>query len=207
MNDQSNNPWLSEHLRKADQRPIDLDALIARLAGQQAHFSRYIDRRWDDLDPRQLARLLSTHGQNADRLGRLMRDRCALYGRINEELEELIARSLEDCDDEPPDHGPSAHDDDASPPPIIDVDDVITDLADKQARLFQLLDPHWRDPDAEHPGRLLAVYSHNAARLGRLLRRRCAIYGQPADELLIIIDAALESVGQQLGIDLTGRKK
>lgn len=201
MNDQ----WLSEHSTKAGQIPIDIDDLIACLTEQQAQFSRYIDRRWHDLDARQLARLFSTYGQNASRLGRLLRDRFALYGKT-EEFKDLISRTLDRLDaqqrDEIVGHAPPAQDDDASPQPPVDIDDVITDLADKQARLSQVLDRLWHDPDAEHLDRLLAVHSHNAVRLSRLLRDRCAIYGPPPDPRQVAINAALDRISKEWGIEL-----
>jgi hypothetical protein len=211
MNDHYND----ERLAKADQRPIDLTELIAHLADQQAHFSRHIDRRWEDLKPRQLAKLLSTHGQNADRLGRLLRDRRAIYGDRDEQVPQLIAQArekLKNYEDYEPSFVPlgQEQEDDPSPLPTVDVDnevevdidDVIADLADKQDRLRQLLDRLWSDPDAEHLDRLLAVYSHNAARLGRLLRHRTALYGQPADMISLAIDRALDRLSEQWGVDL-----
>ena len=209
MTDHTADLSLGLHLSKADQRPIDLDDLIANLAGQHAHLARYIDRRWDGLDPRRLARLLTTYGQSATRLGRLLRDRDALYKPVDRqlaEIEALLERAQALIDEPPPDdrspaQPPSAPVDDGDDA-FLDIDDIITALAGKQARLLQHLDRLWCDPDAEPPDRLLAVYSHNAARLGRLLRDRCAIYGQPADDLSLAMDAALDHLSQEWGIPL-----
>jgi len=198
---------------RAGQLPIDIDHVIARLADQQAHFSGYIDRRWHDLDARQLARLLSLYGQNATRLGRLLRDRCAIGGKMSEERADFFKEAWERLkvmemegeldgydfpalDDEPEDD-----DLDSCRPPIC-IDDVIADLDDKQARLSQYLDRRWRDPEVKHLDRLLAVYSHNASRLGRLLRDRCALYGEPPDPFKEIINAALDRLSEEWGIDL-----
>lgn len=74
-----NDPMDDERIKyttRAGQLPIDIDRVIAHLADQQTQFSGYIDRGWPDLDVKQLARLLSLYGQNATRLGRLLRDRC-----------------------------------------------------------------------------------------------------------------------------------
>jgi hypothetical protein len=71
MNDNSTTPRL-------DDLPVDVDNAIGRLADWQVYLSDYIDRHWDDLDVRQLARSLSVHGMNAVHLGRLLRDRLAL---------------------------------------------------------------------------------------------------------------------------------
>ena len=56
----------------------DFDALILDAVDSQASLSRYIDRRWRDLSPRDLAGLLSTHAMNALRIALLLRDRRAL---------------------------------------------------------------------------------------------------------------------------------
>ena len=65
----------SLHTSTSHEYYIDLDARIANLADRQAGFSDYVDRRWHDLSVRQLARVLTVHGQTAVRLGRLLRDR------------------------------------------------------------------------------------------------------------------------------------
>jgi hypothetical protein len=181
-------------LPKADRVPIEIDDVISRLADQQTHLSRHLDRRWDDLDARRLVRLLLTYGQNASRLGRLLRVRCLLYGQANEGLEDLLHRAGDFLDEPPSD------DDDDGPfvlPPV-DIDDVITDLADKQERLAGHLDRLWSDPDAQDMDRLLAVYSQNASRLGRLLRDRCTVYGQPRDPFDVLMDQALDEVWRRI---------
>ena len=179
-------------LPKADRVPIEVDDVIVRLADQQTHLSRHLDRRWDDPDARRLARLLLTFGQNASRLGRLLRVRCLLYGRPREDLAESL-RQARVLHGEPEGHNAATSDDDDSPfilPPV-DIDDVITNLADKQERLAGRLDRLWSDPDAQDLDRLLAVYSQNASRLGRLLRDRCTVYGQPHDPLKIALKQAV----------------
>jgi len=97
----------------------------------------------------------------------------------------------------------TADEPDPDAPPIC-IDDVIADLEDKQARLGSDLDRLWEDAEARHLNRLLAVYSRNAARLSRLLRYRCDIYGQPPDPKDVAMDLALHYVGQMWGIDLLG---
>ena len=70
----------STHTDRPATPPIDIDHVIAQLAGHQAYLAAHIDRHWDDLEPLQLARTLSLYGQNAARLGRLFHDRPAILG-------------------------------------------------------------------------------------------------------------------------------
>ena len=217
--------------------PIHIDDVITSLVAQQAHFSDHLDRCWDDLDPEQLARLLLLYGQNASRLGRLLRDRYALYRNSYEELQtwptcdEVRPNASSDApltdddtftdeytDDDDlvlPHHDTPANDvptDDVSPRNDPDahvlpvhIDDVISALAAKQARLSHYLDSCWQDPDAGHLDRLLAVYSQNAIRLGRLLRDRAVVYGPPPDPKEVVLIEAYEVAGAILGVDLMGR--
>ncbi len=68
--------------------PIDLDDLehppingiIHDLVARQVQLSAIIDAHVDELTIPDLARLFAIHGQNASRLGRLLRDRRALAG-------------------------------------------------------------------------------------------------------------------------------
>ena len=88
MNDDTSTSYASEP-------PIDIADVIAQLAGQQARFVAHIDGGWDDLDAGRLARLLTLYGQNATRLGRLLRDRAAIYGPPPDPLQVLIDEALE----------------------------------------------------------------------------------------------------------------
>ena len=194
--------WIRARLGKAAQIPIDVDLVIARLADQQAHLADHLDRRWDDLGPGRLARLLATYAANAVRLGRLLRDRAPVGGKMSEEQLDLLLKI--DRDDEDPDAEPAAADQPDPDAPPLCVDDVIAGLDRLQARLGHHLDRLWRDPDASGLDRLLAVYGRNASRLGQLLRYRCDIYGPPPDPLELAIDMALYSLGQKWGINLLG---
>jgi len=212
--------------------PIRVGEVIMALIAQQARFSDHLDRCWDDLDPAQLARLLSLYGQTASRLGRLLRDHETLYNLVSEEVEDSPRRLQEDSDDDtypqdgkgstiasPPSvnaaplagdstlTGEHPPDDDSSSdysfrPLPIQIDDLIADLAAKQSRLSRYLDQCWQDPEAAHLDRLLAVYSQNATRLGRLLRHRYAIYGPPPDPFGLAINQALDQLSEEWGIDL-----
>lgn len=212
--------------------PIRVGEVIMALIAQQARFSDHLDRCWDDLDPAQLARLLSLYGQNTSRLSRLFRDHDTLYNLVPEETEDSLRRLQEYSDDDacPQDEKGSTS---ASPPSVnadtpagdstltgehlpdassssdysfhplpIQIDDLIADLAAKQTRLSQYLDHCWQDPETAHLDRLLAVYSQNATRLGRLLRHRYAIYGPPPDPFQLVFNQALDMLGEEYGIDL-----
>jgi hypothetical protein len=60
--------------------PDDLDVRIADLGRKIERLSRYIDARFDDLEPDQLRRLLALYGQLNNCLGRLKRDRAQIKG-------------------------------------------------------------------------------------------------------------------------------
>jgi len=161
--------------------PVHIDTIIANLVAQQARLSDRIDRCWDD--PAQLVRLLPLYGQNTTRLSRFLRDRCDFYGNPDDET--LASESDPDPGSLP-----------------IQIDDLIADLAAKQTRLSQHLDRCWQNPDAEHLDRLLAIYSQNATRLGRLLHDRYAIYGPPPNPFSVVIDQALDRLSEEWGIEL-----
>jgi hypothetical protein len=183
--------------------PIEIDDVIAHLAAQQAQFASYLDRHWDDLGVHRLARLLSLYGQNATRLGRLLRDRGDIYGDDYDRLKAVVEKLEKELEDElraeqegvePDTDTPTSEDEPISCEPPVLIDAVITDLADRQVRLSQYLDRCWHGPDVEHIDRLLAIYSHNAIRLGRLLRDRCAMHGRPPDPVEAMWDAALDEI-------------
>jgi hypothetical protein len=60
--------------------PDDLGVRIADLGRKIERLSRYIDARFDDLEPDQLRRLLALYGQLNNCLGRLKRDRAQVKG-------------------------------------------------------------------------------------------------------------------------------
>ena len=192
--------------------PIDINDVITQLADQQARFAASIDAAWDDVETNRLIQLLSLYGQNASRLGRLIRDRHTLYGdyyeRIkyfNENAEKdhrelmvfLFGDPLPDWVDQSK-FSKSQETDPESDQPDVEIDDVIRALADKQARLARYLDRLWSDPQSGHLARLLALYSQNASRLGRLLRDRTAIYGPPLDPMEIAVEWVLNECSDLL---------
>ena len=198
--------------------PIDINDVITQLADQQARFAASIDAVWDDVETNRLIQLLSLYGQNASRLGRLIRDRHTLYGDYYEGTKLLNENAKMDrrelmiffFGDPLPDwvdqsrFSQSQEPDPQSDPPDVEIDDVIRALADKQARLARYLDRLWSDPQSGHPARLLALYSQNASRLGRLLRDRTAIYGPPLDPMEVIIQEVLEGCSDFLGLGSPG---
>jgi len=189
--------------------PVKIDSIISTLAYYQSCLAGRLEARWDELDADELARLLTLFGQIASRLGRLLRDRYALHGDSYEQFE-AVKRSmaerialfsleeriehfgrdvLEDIDMEKP--ITNRH--------VVDVDRVITDLNDVQGRLDYHIDFHdWDSSEAASRDRLLAVYSQNATRLGRLLRDRAVIYGPPPDPLEVMKNKALDSVWEKM---------
>ena len=202
--------------------PINIADVIAQLAGQQARFAAHIDGDWDGIDAGRLARLLTLYGQNATRLGRLLRDRRALYGDTDKRYK-IIAASLasyyselestaetdeaaESSAPPQPADSPEHSGDSVSLKSPADIDDVIRGLAERQARLARYLDSRWDDPEAERPDALLAVYSHNATRLGRLLRDRAAIYGPPPDPIDVIMDQALDLFWEEINAQNAARE-
>ena len=166
--------------------PVALDDLIARLAGQQAALARRIDRCWSDLDPLPLARLLSLHGENAARLGLLLRHWHAIHGPPQNPLDAAIDAALHKLGTE---WGielidPKLLDEDERARPPLELDDVIAGLSALQDRLSELLDCRSDDLEDLHLARLLAAYSRNTARLGRLLRQRHDLGGTVPDAIL-----------------------
>jgi hypothetical protein len=76
-----------------------INGVIHDLAAKQAQLSDLISQCLDDnpaADATQLARLLAIHGQNASRLGRLLRDQSALSKGTNDQLQAGIAQALEE---------------------------------------------------------------------------------------------------------------
>lgn len=78
-----------------------IQAVIADLAAKQQALSDYIDRCIaDDTPIEALAHLLALHGQNASRLGRLLRDHRALSGEAADGIAGAIAQALDELSNE-----------------------------------------------------------------------------------------------------------
>jgi hypothetical protein len=177
----------------ADPGPPALGDVIVRLADQQTALSRYIDRRWSDLDDVHLARLLSTHVQNAARLGRLLRDWCAVYGPLPDPVDRMIDDALDMLSVEwGIDLGPRDTPEDAPAELPIDIDDIIADLDGKCTRLARRLDRCLQEGDDDLLPRLSALNSRYAAHLGRLFRVRRALYRRTPEELQALLASTLD---------------
>lgn len=79
-----------------------IDAVIDDLYQKQVWLSDVIDRvqNGEEVTLRELAYLLRTHGQNASRLGRLLRDRRALSGDAADGISGAIAQALDELSTE-----------------------------------------------------------------------------------------------------------
>ena len=74
---------------------VDIDDVILSLHAQHMDLSQHIDRHWHDLDASQLARLLALHAENATRLGRLLRDHCAIHGEPDDPMDAALIGALD----------------------------------------------------------------------------------------------------------------
>jgi len=203
---------MSDSSHPAYPSALDIDAIITRLADQQADLSHYIDRRWSEpesqdddderpgLDAVHLARLLSIHSQNAAYLGRLLRDRQAIHGEPPDILEQATNEALHIVGTqwgiELIDPALLLHDGPGQPP--IELDDVIADLYRKQVRLARPLAHYVQEDDDARFSRLTAAYSRGAARLGRLVRTRHALSRKTPEEIEDLCNQALTFSEQDL---------
>ena len=81
-------------------RLATIDDIIADAMCKHEQLSAYIERHAADLDAEQLARLLALHGQNATRLGRLLRDKRALSGKAADGLLDALGKALDELSTE-----------------------------------------------------------------------------------------------------------
>jgi len=84
-------------------RPFQtIDDIINDALNKQARLSAILDTipasgdNTDDLDGTDLAKLLAIHGQNASRLGRLLRDKRALSGESTDSLLTALGTALDE---------------------------------------------------------------------------------------------------------------
>lgn len=88
----------------------------------------------------------------------------------------------------------------ASPPATID--DVIADLADKQARLTAYLEAQLAGGgDVSEVVKVFQLHGQNASRLGRLLRDQAALSAAGAGSLEDL-ERALDELSDELGVQL-----
>ena len=77
--------------------PISITAIIDDLHTKQATISAFIDKQMHtETDIEDLVRLLQLHGQNASRLGRLLRDQRALSGEAADGIAGAIGAALDE---------------------------------------------------------------------------------------------------------------
>ena len=72
-----------------------INSVIQDLVARQVQLSAIIDTHIDDLSIQDLARLFAIHGQNASRLGRLLRDRKALSGDAADRFQQIVDMALD----------------------------------------------------------------------------------------------------------------
>lgn len=77
-----------------------IDGVIADLAAKQHALSDYIDAHLTECDLAALIHLFAIHGQNASRLGRLLRDQRALSGAAADGIAGAIAQALDELSNE-----------------------------------------------------------------------------------------------------------
>ena len=84
--------------------------------------------------------------------------------------------------------------------PLPSIDEVIRDLATKQARLSQYIETCVeKGVDVAELSRLFALHGTNASRLGRLLRDRLVLSGDAGDLVSEGIALALDELEKDLG--------
>jgi len=84
-----------------DAPPLTINAIIEDLAEKQTQLSSLIEEGLrDDPNIDNLARLFALHGQNASRLGRLLRDQRALSGAAADGIAGAIAQALDELSTE-----------------------------------------------------------------------------------------------------------
>lgn len=87
--------------------------------------------------------------------------------------------------------------------PTPTIDEVIADLATKQAQLSAFIDTCLAEGrDLLALVRLFALHGQNATRLGRLLRDQQALSGEAADGIHGAIAQALDELGEALETEL-----
>jgi hypothetical protein len=78
-----------------------IEAVVADLAERQAQLTEYLAALMDrGADVEEVARLFALHGQNASRLGRLLRDQRALSGESADDLLDAIGKALDEISEE-----------------------------------------------------------------------------------------------------------
>jgi hypothetical protein len=74
-----------------------INGIIQDLVARQVQLSAVIDTHIHDLSIQDLARLFAIHGQNASRLGRLLRDRKALTGETADRFQQIVDMGVDEA--------------------------------------------------------------------------------------------------------------
>lgn len=78
-----------------------IEEVVSDLADRQAQLTAYLEARLaDGAEVKEVARLFALHGQNASRLGRLLRDQRALSGDSADGLLQAIGQALDEISTE-----------------------------------------------------------------------------------------------------------
>ena len=78
-----------------------IDAVIDTLFQRQLELDAYLKELWgSDIAPKELVQVLRVHGQNAFRLGRLLRDQRALEGEAADGISAAISQALDELSTE-----------------------------------------------------------------------------------------------------------
>jgi hypothetical protein len=88
------------------------------------------------------------------------------------------------------------------PREIRTIDDVVQDLAARQAALSGYIEQELSALTLDEMVTLLRVHGQNASRLGRLLRDKRALSGEAADGISGAIAQALDELSTELGVEL-----
>ena len=73
-----------------------LQEVVADALRRLQQLGAYLDAHQDELSTAELARLLSVHGENAVRIGRLLRDARALSGDAADGLLDAVGKALDE---------------------------------------------------------------------------------------------------------------
>lgn len=86
---------------------------------------------------------------------------------------------------------------------LLDLDARIAALNRRIEQLEACIDTHRHELDAKEFATLAGLQGQLVSRLGRLMRDRQQLQGDPVDGLPHDLDEVLRIVGQALGVDLT----
>lgn len=89
-------PKRTQHVAPPARLPVTIEEIIADALRRLQQLGDYIDAHQGALSTAELARLFSVHGENAARLGRLLRDARALSGEATDGLLDAVGKALDE---------------------------------------------------------------------------------------------------------------